>query len=102
MVNSYKYLETCEISNEKKKYILSSKKSKKSNLKPDEIFFLWSKHLNLKLTNESVQLPTQVFLIREEWIIGFNESSEESEFQVRLCRVSFYFGFWNPLDPSQR
>lgn len=41
-------------------------KSEESNLKPDEIFSLQSKHLNLKLTNESVHLPTQVFSHHEE------------------------------------
>lgn len=65
--NSYKY--PFGNSLRKKKYFLSSNKSEESNLKPDEIFSLQSKHLNLKLTNESVHLPTQVFLITK------NESS---------------------------
>lgn len=62
--NSYKY--PFGNSLRKKKYFLSSNKSEESNLKPDEITSLQSKHLNLKLTNESVHLPTQVFSHHEE------------------------------------
>lgn len=58
-----------KIHSEKRNISFLLTKSEESNLKPDEIFSLQSKHLNLKLTNESVHLPTQVFLITK------NESS---------------------------
>lgn len=55
-----------EIYSEKRNISFLLTKSEESNLKPDEIFSLQSKHLNLKLTNESVHLPTQVFSHHEE------------------------------------